>query len=55
MTMLVVTHEMGFAREVASRMVFIHEGADHRGGPPSELISNDPGRPETRRFLEAVL
>lgn len=54
MTMLVVTHEMGFAREVASRMVFVHEGQIIEEGPPSEVLS-DPQRPETRRFLEAVL
>jgi len=54
MTMIVVTHEMGFAREVASRMAFMHEGQIIEQGPPSELISN-PKRPETSRFLEAVL
>ena len=55
MTMLVVTHEMAFAREVASRMAFVDEGqiieeVRARRGPQS-----DPRRPETRRFLEAVL
>ena len=54
MTMLVVTHEMGFAREVASRMVFVHEGQIIEQGPPAEMIAS-PKRPETRRFLEAVL
>jgi len=54
MTMIVVTHEMGFAREVASRMVFVHEGEIIEEGSPSEIISN-PQRPETSRFLEAVL
>lgn len=54
MTMLVVTHEMGFAREVASRMAFIHEGQIIEEGSPARVI-NDPQRPETRRFLEAVL
>jgi ABC-type polar amino acid transport system ATPase subunit len=54
MTMLVVTHEMGFAREVASRMVFVHEGRILEEGTPDQVL-NDPGRPETRRFLEAVL
>ncbi len=54
MTMIVVTHEMGFAREVASRMAFMHEGQIIEQGPPSELISN-PQRAETSRFLEAVL
>jgi ABC-type polar amino acid transport system ATPase subunit len=54
MTMLVVTHEMGFAREVASRMAFMHEGQIIEEGPPNQVIG-DPKRPETRRFLEAVL
>ena len=54
MTMLVVTHEMGFAREVASRMAFMHEGQIIEQGKPAEVISS-PKRPETRRFLEAVL
>jgi polar amino acid transport system ATP-binding protein len=54
MTMIVVTHEMGFAREVASRMAFVHEGQIIEQGPPAQVISN-PQRPETSRFLEAVL
>jgi polar amino acid transport system ATP-binding protein len=54
MTMLVVTHEMGFAREVASRMAFFHEGEVIEQGPPDQVL-NDPQRPETRTFLEAVL
>jgi len=54
MTMLVVTHEMGFAREVASRMVFMYEGEIIEEGPPAQVLG-DPQRPETRRFLEAVL
>jgi ABC-type polar amino acid transport system ATPase subunit len=54
MTMLVVTHEMGFAREVASHMTFMHEGQIIEQGPPGQVL-NDPQQPETRRFLEAVL
>jgi ABC-type polar amino acid transport system ATPase subunit len=53
-TMLVVTHEMGFAREVAHRMVFMHEGSLIEEGPPAELVSGARD-PRTRRFLEAVL
>jgi polar amino acid transport system ATP-binding protein len=53
-TMLVVTHEMGFAREVAHRMVFLHEGRLIEEGPPAELVSGARD-PRTRRFLEAVL
>ena len=54
MTMLVVTHEMGFAREVASRMAFVSDGEIIEEGPPEQMI-NDPKRAETRKFLEAVL
>ena len=54
MTMLVITHEIGFAREVASRMVFVHEGQIIEAGTPDQVL-NDTQRPETRRFLEAVL
>ena len=53
-TMLVVTHEMGFAREVANRMVFMHEGSLIEEGPPADLVSGARD-PRTRRFLEAVL
>jgi polar amino acid transport system ATP-binding protein len=54
MTMLVVTHEMGFAREVAHRMCFFHEGVIEEEGDPVEMIKNARS-PNTRRFLEAVL
>nr|WP_231496179.1 amino acid ABC transporter ATP-binding protein [Nocardioides sp. URHA0032] len=54
MTMMVVTHEMGFAREVADRMCFFHEGRILEEGPPSQIVSA-PTRPETKTFLDAVL
>jgi ABC-type polar amino acid transport system ATPase subunit len=54
MTMLIVTHEMGFAREVCNRACFFHEGVLLEQGPPSEVFDN-PSRDETRRFLDAVL
>jgi len=54
MTMMIVTHEMGFAREVADRMAFFHEGRILEQGPPHQLIEN-PAHPETRAFLDAVL
>ena len=47
MTMLVVTHEMGFAREVASRMAFVHEGQIIEQGPP-ERVLNAPHAPRRR-------
>ena len=54
MTMVVVTHEMGFAREVSHRMCFLHAGEVVEEGPPSRIL-NDPQDPRTQRFLEAVL
>ena len=54
MTMMVVTHEMGFAREVADRMAFFHEGRILEEGPPSALIGS-PKHAETKAFLDAVL
>jgi polar amino acid transport system ATP-binding protein len=54
MTMIVVTHEMGFAREVANRMMFFHEGVILEEGTPDQLF-NHTQNPETRKFLEAVL
>jgi ABC-type polar amino acid transport system ATPase subunit len=54
MTMMVVTHEMGFAREVATTMAFVHEGNIVEKGPPTSVIAN-PQHTQTKRFLEAVL
>ena len=54
MTMLVVTHEMGFAREVSDRMAFFHEGRILEEGPPSQIVAA-PAHPETKKFLDAVL
>ena len=51
MTMMVVTHEMGFAREVADRMAFFHEGRILEEGPPQQLIGPAARNPETRAFL----
>jgi polar amino acid transport system ATP-binding protein len=54
MTMLVVTHEMAFAREVSDRVVFMDDGALVEQGPPDHLIGN-PTEPRTRAFLQRVL
>jgi polar amino acid transport system ATP-binding protein len=54
MPMLVVTHEMGFAREVADRMVFVHEGRILEEGTPEQMFGATRFA-ETRRFLDAVL
>jgi polar amino acid transport system ATP-binding protein len=50
MTLLMVTHEMRFAREVCDRVVFMHQGRVHEIGPPEELFSS-PATPELRQFL----
>ena len=54
MTMLVVTHEMDFARDVADRVVFMADGAVAEEGSPKELFSA-PRNPRTRQFLQTVL
>ncbi|MFS2158531.1 amino acid ABC transporter ATP-binding protein [Pseudomonas sp. Pseusp122] len=54
MTMIVVTHEMGFAREVADRVVFFDGGKIVETGPPSQIFSA-PKEARTRQFLQSVL
>lgn len=54
MTMVVVTHEMGFARDVADRVIFIDQGVIVEEGPP-EAIFTDPANERTRAFLGKVL
>jgi polar amino acid transport system ATP-binding protein len=54
MTMIVVTHEMGFAREVADRVVFFDGGRIVEMGPPSQIFSS-PKEVRTRQFLQSVL
>jgi polar amino acid transport system ATP-binding protein len=53
MTMLVVTHEMGFAKQVADRVLFIDEGVIQEDGPPREVLEN-PKNERTQQFLRAV-
>ncbi|GAA0503175.1 amino acid ABC transporter ATP-binding protein [Saccharopolyspora thermophila] len=53
-TMVVVTHEIGFAREVADEVVFLDGGEVLESGPPEELLDN-PRHPRTREFLHRVL
>jgi polar amino acid transport system ATP-binding protein len=50
MTMLVVTHEIGFAHAVADRVIFLHEGRIHEEGPPGEVLVR-PRQPRLREFL----
>ncbi len=54
MTMVVVTHEMGFAREVATRVLFIDDGIIQEQGTPEQIFGN-PQNPRTRNFLSKVL
>jgi len=54
MTMLVVTHEMGFARDVGDRVVFIDEGQIAEEGPP-DILFTSPSNPRTQQFLYRVL
>ncbi len=53
MTMMIVTHEMGFAREVADRVVFMDGGVVVEEGPPDRVLG-DPAHERTRRFLQMV-
>ena len=54
MTMVCVTHEMGFAREVADRVLFMHDGVIAEEGTPDEIF-NDPKHPKLQQFLGCVL
>ena len=54
MTMIIVTHEMGFAREVANRVLFMDGGKIAEQGTPEELFGN-PQNPRTKQFLQCVL
>jgi polar amino acid transport system ATP-binding protein len=54
MTMVIVTHEMGFAREVATRVMFMDEGRIVEENTPQELFSN-PQHQRTKEFLSKVL
>jgi len=49
-TMLVVTHEMGFARDVSSRVIFLHQGVVEEEGPPAEVF----GAPKSERFKQFI-
>ena len=53
MTLLMVTHEMSFARKVSDRVIFMHQGLVHEMGPPQELFGN-PQTPELKQFLSSL-
>ncbi len=54
MTMLLATHEMGFAREVASKVCFLYGGIVHEEGPPEQIFGN-PRDERTRAFLKRII
>jgi polar amino acid transport system ATP-binding protein len=54
MTMIVVTHEMGFAKEAATRVIYMDEGSIVEEGPPKQVLEN-PQNPRTREFLTRIL
>ena len=54
MTMVLATHEMGFAREISDQVCFLKDGVVLESGTPEQLFT-DPARPETREFLERVI
>ena len=53
MTLLMVTHEMSFARKVSNRVIFMHQGRVHEMGPPAELFGS-PQTPELKQFLSSL-
>jgi polar amino acid transport system ATP-binding protein len=55
MTMVIVTHQMGFAREMADRVIFMDNGAFIFDGPPIEVFSENMDNPRVRAFMEKVL
>ena len=54
MTMLIATHEMGFARDIANRVCFIDEGRILESGPPAQLFTA-PREERTQRFLQRII
>ena len=52
--MLIATHEMGFARDVANRVCFLDEGRILEEGPPSQIFS-EPREERTRQFLDRII
>ena len=54
MTMIIATHEMGFARDIANRVLFLDDGQILEEGPPEQLFA-DPREPRTRAFLQRII
>ena len=53
-TLLLATHEMGFARKSADKVVFLHQGKVHEAGPPEEMFGT-PRQPRTQEFLKSII
>jgi polar amino acid transport system ATP-binding protein len=54
MTMLIATHEMGFARDIADRICFLDEGVILEQGPPEQILTA-PKEPRTQQFLQRII
>ncbi len=54
MTMMLATHEMGFAKEVSSKVCFLHEGVIHEEGPPEQIFEN-PEQERTKAFVQRIV
>jgi polar amino acid transport system ATP-binding protein len=54
MTMLIATHEMGFARDIANRVCFLDKGTILEQGPPAQIFA-EPREPRTRQFLGRII
>jgi polar amino acid transport system ATP-binding protein len=54
MTMLIATHEMGFAKDIANRVCFLDEGVILEQGPPTQIFS-DPHEERTKQFLQSII
>lgn len=54
MTMMLATHEMGFAKEVASKVCFLHEGVIHEEGPPEQIFEH-PQQERTKAFVQRII
>jgi len=54
MTMLIATHEMSFARDIADRICFLDDGVILEQGPPGDLLSQ-PREPRTQQFLQRII
>jgi polar amino acid transport system ATP-binding protein len=54
MTMLIATHEMSFARDIADRICFLDAGVILEQGPPAKILS-EPSEPRTQQFLQRII